>query len=47
GCQGAFNLDGGASSQMYFNGKLVNRPTTGTSGGVVRMLPDVFYIGEK
>ena len=46
GCQGAFNLDGGASSQMYFNGKLVNRPSTGTSGGVIRMLPDVFYIGE-
>ena len=47
GCEGAFNLDGGASSQMYFMGKLINRPTTGTSGGVVRMLPDVFYIGEK
>lgn len=46
GCDGAFNLDGGASSQMYFMGKLINRPTTGTSGGVVRMLPDVFYIGE-
>ncbi len=46
GCEGAFNLDGGASSQMYFMGKLVNQPTTGTSGGVIRMLPDVFYIGE-
>ena len=46
GCEGAFNLDGGASSQMYFMGNLINKPTTGTSGGVIRQLPDVFYIGE-
>lgn len=26
GCQAAYNIDGGGSSTMYFNGKLVNNP---------------------
>jgi exopolysaccharide biosynthesis protein len=26
GCQVAYNLDGGGSSAMYFNGDIVNKP---------------------
>jgi len=40
GCQEAYNLDGGASSVMYFNGKIINRQ----SG--VRGVSDIFYFGE-
>lgn len=42
GVSEAYNLDGGASSQMYFCGKLVNKP----SGGSVRALSDMFLIKE-
>ena len=28
GCETAYNLDGGGSSTMYFNGEVVNNPTT-------------------
>ena len=29
GCKAAFNLDGGATAEMLFQGKLVNRPYKG------------------
>ena len=29
GCQVAYNLDGGATAVMYFNGQIVNKPTKG------------------
>ena len=29
GCKAAFNLDGGATAQMIFQGELVNRPYNG------------------
>ncbi len=29
GCQIAYNLDGGGSSTMYFNGRIVNKPANG------------------
>ena len=47
GVQEAFNLDGGKSSQMYFMGKLVNKPDgyKGTENSL-RQLTDMFYIGE-
>ena len=28
GVQTAYNLDGGGSSTMYFNGEVINKPTT-------------------
>ncbi len=41
----AYNLDGGGSSTMYFNGQVVNKPTT--SGGRIkeRSVSDIVYIG--
>ena len=47
GCAEAYNLDGGASSQIWFNGKLVNLPP-GYNGEKrsLRGLTDIFYIGE-
>ena len=47
GVQEAYNLDGGKSSQMYFMGKLVNKPS-GYNGkeSSLRSLTDMFYIGE-
>lgn len=40
GCQCAYNLDGGGSSAMYFNGEIVNRP----SNGGERATSDILYI---
>ena len=37
----AYNLDGGGSSTMYFNGDLVNRPS---QGGDQRAISDILYI---
>lgn len=43
-CTTAYNLDGGGSSTMYFNGKIVNNPTDGRSFGE-REVSDIVYIG--
>ncbi len=44
GCTMAYNLDGGGSATMYFNGKVINRPTTdGTISE--RSVSDIVYIG--
>ena len=44
GCSVAYNLDGGGSSTMYFNGKVVNNPTT--NGRIKeRAVSDIVYIG--
>lgn len=43
GCQTAYNIDGGGSSTMYFNGALVNNPL-GT--GAERGTSDILYIGS-
>ena len=40
GCASAYNLDGGGSSVMWFNGKEANRPSA------IRELTDVVYICE-
>ncbi|MGI6230159.1 MAG: phosphodiester glycosidase family protein [Tractidigestivibacter sp.] len=40
----AYNLDGGGSSTMYFNGSVVNNPTDGTNMGE-RSVSDIVYIG--
>ena len=44
GCTVAYNLDGGGSSTMYFNGKIINNPTDGRSGGE-RKVSDIVYFG--
>ena len=41
----AYNLDGGGSSTMYFNGKVINNPTTSGSTIKERSVSDIVYIG--
>lgn len=41
GCASAYNLDGGQSAMLWFNGQLVNNPYNGG-----RALTDIAYIGE-
>ena len=40
GCKEAYNLDGGASSVMYFNGRIVNKQSS------ARSMSDIFYFAE-
>lgn len=42
GAMTAYNLDGGGSSEMWFNGDVVNRP----SNGGERATSDILYIGR-
>lgn len=44
GCSVAYNLDGGGSSTMWFNGKVVNNPTDGRSISE-RSVSDIVYFG--
>lgn len=44
GCYVAYNLDGGGSSTMWFNGQVVNNPTDGRSFGE-RSVSDIVYFG--
>ncbi|HWP50104.1 MAG TPA: phosphodiester glycosidase family protein [Clostridia bacterium] len=44
GCTTAYNLDGGGSSAMYFNGRIVNEPTDGRNQGE-RDVSDIVYFG--
>lgn len=41
----AYNLDGGGSSTMWFNGSVINNPTDGTQMGE-RSVSDIVYIGR-
>lgn len=41
----AYNLDGGGSSTMYFNGQMINKPTTGGNRIQERSVSDIVYIG--
>ena len=45
GCQTAYNLDGGGSSTMYFNGEIINNPTTNGKKISERSVSDIVYIG--
>lgn len=45
GVQTAYNLDGGGSSTMYFNGQIINKPTTNGSSIKERSVSDIVYIG--
>lgn len=40
----AYNLDGGGSSTMYFNGEVVNNPTTNGKSIQERSVSDIVYI---
>ena len=42
----AYNLDGGGSSTMYFNGNIVNNPTTNGHRISEREVSDIVYIGN-
>ena len=44
-CEVAYNLDGGGSSTMYFNGEIINNPTSGHGGIKERSVSDIVYIG--
>ncbi len=44
GVKTAYNLDGGGSSTMYFNGNVINNPTSGRSIKE-REVSDIVYIG--
>ena len=46
GCTLAYNLDGGGSSTMWFNGKVLNRPTTFGDKISERSVSDIVYIGK-
>ena len=43
GCVTAYNLDGGGSSTMWFNGKVINSPHDGKRAGE-REISDIIYI---
>jgi exopolysaccharide biosynthesis protein len=42
GCKTAYNLDGGQSAMMWFNGKIINEPYQGG-----RRLADIVFIGRE
>ncbi len=44
GCVTAYNLDGGGSSTLWFNGEIVNHPANGRSESE-RSVSDIVYIG--
>jgi exopolysaccharide biosynthesis protein len=46
GCRTAYNLDGGGSSTIWFNGRVLNRPTTFGDKIEERSLSDIIYIGS-
>ena len=46
-CEIAYNLDGGGSSTMWFNGKVLNKPTTYGDVYEERPISDILYIGYE
>ena len=47
GVETAYNLDGGGSSTMVFNGNLINNPTTNGNKLKERGVSDIVYIGQS
>lgn len=45
GASTAYNLDGGGSSTLYFNGQVINKPTTNGNTIAERAVSDIVYIG--
>ncbi len=46
GCVTAYNLDGGGSSAMWFNGRILNHPTTFGDKIEERSISDIIYISQ-
>lgn len=46
GVKAAYNLDGGGSSTLYFNGEVLNNPTTDGRSIKERRVSDIVYIGS-
>ena len=46
GCESAYNLDGGGSSTFWFNGKVLNKPTTFGDTIEERSISDILFIGQ-
>lgn len=46
GVDTAYNLDGGGSSTLYFNGEIINYPTTSGRSMKERGVSDIVYIGK-
>lgn len=44
GVTSAYNLDGGGSSTMYFNGQIINNPTTNGNKISERSVSDIIYV---
>ncbi len=44
-CETAYNLDGGGSATMWFNGKVLNTPVSNGAEGKERGVSDIVYIG--
>ncbi len=42
----AYNLDGGGSSTMYFQGEVINNPTTNGNSIKERSVSDIVYVGK-
>ena len=45
GCETAYNLDGGGSSTIWFNDKVLNKPTTYGDVIAERTISDILYVG--
>ena len=43
----AYNLDGGGSSTMVFQGEIINNPTTNGRHNQERSVSDIVYIGKE
>ena len=46
GVESAYNLDGGGSTTMYFNGEVINNPTTNGNKISERSVSDIIYIDK-
>lgn len=47
GCTTAYNLDGGGSSTLWFNGAVANNPSGGRKSSGERSVSDILYIGYQ
>ena len=46
GVQTGYNLDGGGSSTLYYNGEVINNPTSNGKSFKERKVSDIVYIGH-
>jgi exopolysaccharide biosynthesis protein len=43
----AYNLDGGGSATMWFNGRIINKPVNSGSTISERSISDIVYVGYE